>query len=154
EAEQQRRDVEPAIRTHLVSAESMRLVRASGLGSREWCLRSNSTLTPRSLPASASNSASSTRVSVPATAGGCRVVTTRGSADVADGPRFVAKQVRALDRDAPRLWRRAGLSRFQPRDLSPCESGATGPTGDGRVRVHAVNRKQGARLDGHAVGLV
>ena len=33
-------------------------------------------------------------------------------------------------------------------------SGATGPSGHGRLRVHAVNRKQGAQLDGHGVGPV
>jgi hypothetical protein len=43
---------------------------------------------------------------------------------------------------------------IRPIDLSPCESGATGPPGHGRVCVHVVNRKQGARLDGHAVGRV
>jgi hypothetical protein len=53
-----------------------------------------------------------------------------------------------------RDWRRASPSRFRPRDLSQWESGATRPSGHGRLRVHAVKRKQGARLDGHAVGRV
>jgi hypothetical protein len=64
------------------------------------------------------HSASSTRVSVPATAAGCRLVTTRGSADVANGPRFVAKQGRGLDLAAPRWWRCARLLRPSVRNLS------------------------------------
>jgi len=86
-----------------------------------------------------------------ATAGVCRVVPTPGSARAAGGPRFVTEQVTARHHPAPRRWRGAALSRFRPRDLSPWESGATGPSGHGRLRVHAANRKQGAQLDGHAV---
>jgi hypothetical protein len=60
---------------------------------------------------------------VPAIAAGCRLVTTRGSADVVDGPRFVAKQGPGLDRAAPRCWRAAGRLSPQSRHLLRCRCG-------------------------------
>ena len=49
------------------------------------------------------------------------------------------------------FWRTGGLSRSRRGDLSRNQSGATGPSGHERRRVHAVNGKQGFHPDGRRV---
>jgi hypothetical protein len=54
----------------------------------------------------------------------------------------------------PCSWRMGGLSRSRRGDLSREQSGAKGPFGHERQRVHAVNGEQGFQPDDRRVGRV